>query len=244
MTQQATPDPLSASASEEFAPIEVDELAPCCLSRPSDERGLQAAAAQGVEVPRGTFYDAATYRRMKDEAVFNPAVPQGDPVEFAEDATETTPWPLAPRIRKAFPGRNMSMFSDGWASTPPDTTLAAGRHYILQATNSGLQLSDRNGKMIERQSLNANFGQPNVTSNASNLQFDPKVYFDILSGRFIIVALDVPGRSGLPKQSFLWLSISRGTTTVSRGGGPLGLGTAKDWCNYKINTKRGSSWGD
>ena len=113
----------------------------------------------------------------------------------------------------------MSMFSDGWASTPPDTTLAAGRHYILQATNSGLQLSDRNGKMIERQSLNAHFGQPNVTSNASNLQFDPKVYFDILSGRFII-GLCLAGDGNRSKElglyNFLGYDITHAWPTSAR----------------------------
>ena len=62
--------------------------------------------------------------------------------------------------------------------------------------------------------------------------FDPKVYFDRLSNRFFVVALL---QNNKPKQSFIYLSVSRSSSVVSLENG---------WCNYRIRGKRSNTWAD
>ena len=222
-------------AGETFAPIAIEELEPCCSSTPS-ARGGQPGRRNGqvIEVPRGSPIDPATYRRLKEEADFDPRVPEGSEAALAEEALLL---PAAPRIRSKFEGLDANKAGGFF---PPDTIVAAGPNEVLEATNSALRLSSRANKDVEIQSLNDHFGvkpsrpQPRNSGSArlAGDLFDPKVYFDRLSNRFFVVALL---QNDSPNRSFIYLSVSRSRSVVSLEEG---------WCNYRIRGKRNNAWAD
>ncbi len=221
-------------AGETFAPIAIEELEPCCFSTPSVRDGQPGRSrGQVVEVPRGSPIDPATYRRLKEQADFDPRVPTGSDVALAEEAPVL---PAAPRKRSTFEGLDAKKAGRFF---PPDTIVAAGPNEVLEAVNSALRLSSRANKDVQTQTLNDHFGvkppfapRGGVSAASKGFLFDPKVYYDRLSKRFFVVALS---RTDGPNTSFVYLSVSRSSSVVSLSNG---------WCNYRIRGKRSNSWAD
>ncbi|MCZ6508001.1 MAG: hypothetical protein O7A04_08155, partial [Acidobacteria bacterium] len=117
----------------------------------------------------------------------------------------------------------------GIIAYPPDPNLAVSKTAIIQATNIAVRLTNRQGVEIDRQPLNNFLG-----FNSNSVLFDPKVYFDRLSGRFYVVALE---QSESPRRSGIWIA-------VSKNGNPSALRAPQDFCTYRISGNRGGSWAD
>ncbi len=208
-------------------PVFTGTLVPCC-DVPDAAMEAPAWAAVSQEMPRHQFFDEATRRTLKADALFNPAVPAGVDVgvaEFGGLAVEAGPQPRAANIGTRFEGLDIL---DGGGWIPPDTIVAVSEAKVLEAVNVALRLSLRGGAAPLTQSFQEFFQQ-----SPTAFLFDPKVYFDRLSGRFFVIILSV---SDAPQQSFIHLAVSRGSN-------PDGLG-ADDWCKYKINALREGSWAD
>ena len=142
---------------------------------------------------------------------------------------ETPTRSRAPNTLLNFDGLNRSTASyNGQTGAPPDTILAASPTKILQGTNVSLLLASRSGVEVDRVPLNNFFGF------AGSVLFDPKVYFDRLSERFFVVALE---QSEEPNLSGIWLGVSKGSD-------PSALSAPEEFCTYRIQGRRDGSWAD
>lgn len=117
----------------------------------------------------------------------------------------------------------------GSGSFPPDASVSAGPDKIIQVSNVAIRLTTRQGMELDRRPLNFFFGH-----EETDTLFDPKAYYDRLSGRFFIVALE---QSRNPNKSGIWLA-------VSKGDDPTALTAPNQFCTYRINGKRGATWAD
>jgi hypothetical protein len=112
---------------------------------------------------------------------------------------------------------------------PPDTHVAASGNRILEVTNVAARLSGRTGGGAVIRSLYNFFSiDPETTV------FDPKVYFDRLSGRFFMVVLNLDETR---RRSFIYLAVSRSSS-------PNALNSRRDFCTYRIKAKRRNSYAD
>ncbi len=105
--------------------------------------------------------------------------------------------------------------------TPPDPTLAVGPQHVIMTVNMALGFYRKDGTLLFSQNLD-NTGNPGFFEDvgAGNFTFDPKCFYDHLSGRFVIVALEVYGST----QS--WIDIA-----VSDDSDPMGV-----WYKYRTNS--------
>ncbi len=136
----------------------------------------------------------------------------------------------APNTVINFDGLNRATAAfDGQSGAPPDTILAASPTKLIEGTNVSLLLANRTGVEVDRIPLNNFFG-----FNGSSVLFDPKVYFDRLSERFFIVALE---QSEEPNLSGIWLGVSKDSD-------PTALSAPDQFCTYRIQGRRDGSWAD
>jgi hypothetical protein len=105
--------------------------------------------------------------------------------------------------------------------TPPDPALAVGPEHVVMTVNMAVGFYRKDGTLIFSQNLD-NTGNPGFFEDvgAGNFTFDPKCFYDHLSGRFVIVALEVYGST----QS--WIDIA-----VSDDSDPTGV-----WYKYRTNS--------
>ncbi|MDH3402199.1 MAG: hypothetical protein OES32_02210 [Acidobacteriota bacterium] len=143
--------------------------------------------------------------------------------------------PGSPMVAKAparlidFDGLNRSTAGRLGASFfPPDTIVAASPTKVLEGTNVALRLTTRTGFEVDSIPLNNFFGF------AGSVLFDPKVYFDRLSERFFVVALE---QSLDPDLSGIWLGVSKSSD-------PAVLLAPDEFCTYRIQGRREGSWAD
>ncbi len=163
-------------------------------------------------------------------AYFDPDLPEGRIAGTGGTAGGSVATSRAPARGVTFEGLNVETASyQGRLAFPPDATLGASRARVLQGSNVALRLTDRNGVEIDRQPLNSFFG-----FTGPSLLFDPKVYFDRMSERFYVVALE---QDDSPRASGIWLA-------VSKEANPNALSAPSDFCTYRIPAKRGASWAD
>ena len=207
---------------------------PCCHSLPaSDDFWDRIVVAR--EVYERVPIPAATLARYKEEALVSLDVPAGRELDGGGVGTAaaqslTTESGDSVDLVRSFDGLDRRTAGhEGVMVFPPDTIVAASRHRVLEASNVGLRLSNVRGRRAKIKSLNQFFGV-----SFPPLLFDPKVYFDRLSDRFAIVALS---QTEGPNTSHIYFS-------VSRSANPSSLSAPEDWCNYRINGKRGRSWAD
>lgn len=85
-------------------------------------------------------------------------------------AAQTTPSPTA---------NFMAQDDTGWL--PPDTHGAAGPNHVVTAVNGGVRIQDRSGTVIRSTALN-------TFLNRTDTVFDPKVYYDHFSERWLLAA--------------------------------------------------------
>lgn len=102
--------------------------------------------------------------------------PNGMPVGGLLDAPRGRPGALFPAI-------------DYTSGFPPDPDLAVGPNHVVGVVNSSIAFFTKNGTRT--------FLQPSTTFfnglGAGNFQFDPKVFFDRLNNRYVIVFLELTG---------------------------------------------------
>jgi hypothetical protein len=77
----------------------------------------------------------------------------------------------------------------GW--DPPDCTVAVGPNHIVSTVNTSIAFFSKTGTKTFQQPLD-NSGTPGFfePQGALNFVFDPKVIYDRISGRFVVVALE------------------------------------------------------
>lgn len=113
-----------------------------------------------------------------------------------------------------FPG----IAQTGWV--PPDPTLAVGPGHIVTTVNQDIAFLTKDGTLFFQQSLgspgNPGFFEP---VGAGNFTFDPKVFYDHVAERFVVVAPEVYGSTQA------WISIA-----VSDDSNPIGT-----WYKYRTN---------
>jgi len=117
-----------------------------------------------------------------------------------------------PLILKGYQG-----FLDPGNYIPPDQHLAVGPTHIMATDNGRFRIWDKNGTLIK--TINANSWFSSALSSAS--AFDPKVLYDQISRRWIMVWLDQSN------------SIPRGYYLVSVSSDSVPIGT---WYNYAIKS--------
>lgn len=206
------------SSSKTFANINADsyeEISACC-DRP--EPKLISPTKQRTP-NEGKLVSEEDYAAMKRRAEVDPIVPRGVEVLAAEEMPSL---PSAPPILNTFDGSNAteSIF------IPPDTIIGAGPNQILQGTNNVLRLSSRTNSNVQTIALDVFYKQN------GKFIFDPKIYFDRLSNRFFVAAVEF---NDAPQASFIHLAVPQTSD-------PQSLTTG--WCRYKISTKSQGSWGD
>jgi hypothetical protein len=114
-----------------------------------------------------------------------------------------------------------SIDAPGTRSFPPDIALAVGPSHLLQATNKGVRLSDRDGVPVASLPLADFFGAPADGGQV----YDPKVMFegDPARPRFYAVAVQTDFDR---RTSSLHLAVSRGSE-------PADL-APQQWCRYRL----------
>ncbi len=112
--------------------------------------------------------------------------------------------------------------------SPPDPTLAVGPSHIVQTVNSAVAFYTKDGAVTFQAPLDST-GVPGFfeTVGGREFVFDPKCTYDHLSGRFIIIALEVYGTT----QSFIDIAISDDSD-------PNGV-----WHRYRTNSVIGATDG-
>jgi hypothetical protein len=170
--------------------------------------------------PQGKLVDDHTRKQLKDFAQFNPDVPRGILVPYYAD---TPLLPSAPAVRSSFEGINQDIAAGFY---PPDTQIAVGPNHILQATNGAIRLSSKTNTNVQTVSLNTFFAKPGV------FLFDPKIFFDPSSGRFLVVVLEFKGSP----------QVSTARFAVSQSSNPASL--TQGWCRYSYNGKTQGTWAD
>ncbi len=104
---------------------------------------------------------------------------------------------------------------------PPDCTLAVGPNYIVETVNMTVAWYTRGGTLVFSQNLDSS-GDPGFFEGigGGSFCFDPKVFYDHIDNRFVIVALETYGTT----QS--WIDIA-----ISDDEDPNGV-----WYKYRTNS--------
>lgn len=223
----------AAGWSRESRPDASGRVAACCASMVTSGEPTRRFVAYD-EVRHESLVPPERLRELRQRAWIDPDLPPG------REIADAPRLPLARRgvgqasrsatLLESFDGLDkITAAHQGRRFFPADTHVAAGPTRVLEVSNVGVRLSDRDGEGALVRSLNDFFGDP-----SGPVLFDPKVYFDRLSGRFLLVALS---RDEEARKSGIHVS-------VSRSDAPQGLEAPAEWCNYRLNGRRGSSWAD
>lgn len=127
------------------------------------------------------------------------------PVKSLDASTPNVPAGFSPF--KIFPGFD-GIENTGWI--PPDVALAVGPNHIVELVNGAGKIWTKQGTPLSTFSLSSFF------SSGSNIIFDPKIFYDPLSGRFFASVTDNTANSVL--------------VAVSTTSDPTG-----SWNNYNIS---------
>lgn len=128
-------------------------------------------------------------------------------------AMSSTPSPLTPG--KLWPAIGATQWS------PPDPDLGVGPNHIVVVVNVAIGFFRKDGTPVFQQDLGANgfFGG----MGATNFVFDPKVFFDPVSQRFFVVAMELDGPT----------TTSKCLVAVSDDADPTGT-----WYRYRVEAKQ------
>jgi hypothetical protein len=140
--------------------------------------------------------------------VFRQTEPNSLPVGTVSSIRRTV---LNPARR--FPGIDTTAF------VPPDPDIAVGTTRIVAVVNSDLAFFTKGGQKLFQQTLEGAQGFFGSVG-AGNFVFDPKCFFDPISRRFFVLALDLAGN-----QSHILVGVS--ATENPQG----------NWHKYKIDVK-------
>jgi hypothetical protein len=196
----------------------VEEFSACCNEKTADLIEPGSLASEEFVHEQGKFWDDKTYRLLKEKAKFDPNVPKGNAITALEDGGEI---PITSLFK--FSG-NTKTQAGGFF--PPDTIVAVGPAHIIEATNGLVRLSSKTNAAVQTTTLASFFNR------TGKHVFDPKIYFDRLSNRFILMALEFDLKS---KVSFIRLAVSQSNQPQSLQSG---------WCKYQFPGKSGATWAD
>lgn len=147
------------------------------------------------------------------------------PMSVIDDPNTRTADPFAP----AAPGDLVSRFDaqgySGWI--PPDTQMAVGPEYIVEALNSGFMVYSKTG-VRTRDYTNFETFVPLPSPWQSNDAFcyDPRVVFNPETNQFVMTIM---GRDDTNLKSYVWI-------LVSQNANPNG-----SWWMYRIDTSYGTA---
>ena len=111
----------------------------------------------------------------------------------------------------------------GWRPADPD--LAVGPQDLVVVVNNVLRVYDKTGTQLYSNTLNDFF----ASHNPPSLVFDPRVVFDPLDRRFVLVALALNSSS---QESYILLAVSDDSTAI---------GT---WETHMLNSNGNNTWAD
>ncbi len=175
-------------------------------------------------------WDPEYLTAARREAYVSTEVGEGRIVGNGSSSTGGSGRSRAPSRGVTFDGLNAATAAfQGRFVFPPDAIIGASPTRVLQGSNVALRLTDRAGSEIDRVPLNTFFGFA-----ANELLYDPKVYFDRLSERFFVVALEQQEET---RRSGIWLAVSKGSN-------PSALQAPSEFCTYRIPANRAGSWAD
>jgi len=113
----------------------------------------------------------------------------------------------------------------GWTGwIPPDTQMAAGPEYLVEALNSGFMVYSKTGTLTRAYTNFETF--VNLPAPWSGFCFDPKVVFNRETNQFVMTIM---GKDSTNLKSYVWILISRDAN-------PNG-----SWWMYRIDTSYGTS---
>ncbi len=87
---------------------------------------------------------------------------------------------------------------------PPDTVMAVGPEYIVEAVNVGFNVFTKTGIQTRAHTRFADF--VNIPAGWNGGFTDPRVVYDVESGKFLMLILGIDGN---PRQSFFWIMVSQ-----------------------------------
>lgn len=200
---------------------------------------LPGELVEAAARPTPTAVDSSTFEAWKQAAADGPAA------SVESGSLLRTPRPRTPVLGPTFDGLDQAAsVNNGYKFSPPDTQVAKGPTFVVEATNSALRMTTTTGTLVDETDLNTFFGANHSNANGGlDLLYDPRVYFDrnATNPRYFVVAAQSYGTGGNNGVSRLWLGISRGSDPNSLDPG--------DWCSYGIDARRDvgtakASWAD
>lgn len=168
---------------------------------------------------------------------------QGPPRDVEQNERETPAWPKGkantiklgantktPRIDLSAATKWPAIGATGWV--PPDPTGAIGSDYVVVTVNSDIAFFKRDGTKLFQQSI----GPDGFFSGVATVSFvfDPKCFYDPISKRFFVVALEEDDAS---TTSGILLGVSdssdpRGTWKKYRIDAKITSGSTNYWMDY------------
>ena len=115
---------------------------------------------------------------------------------------------------------------------PPDTVIAVGREYIVECVNSGFRVFTKTG--VETRGHTDFESFVNLPTPWDGGVFDPRVVYDRLSRRFVILVL---GKDDTNLTSWFWVLVSQtnnpnGDWWIYRYNATTGTPGAEQWLDY------------
>ena len=153
-------------------------------------QGLTApAAGSRPNVPKPLLLrDPQAYGAQKQLVLEGKAGRRQGVVAVAPAGVVGTPAPQTEQKLAGFPvmdqQRQVALFGSNQSVAPPDTQLAAGPTYLVEADNSTLSIWSKSGTLVAWHDLNVFFTVP------SGFVFsDPRILYDAESGRWFLSGL-------------------------------------------------------
>ncbi len=160
--------------------------------------------------PRLSQVDPATLDRLKQQHSY-PGAPM---VRDRASARGPVPGPLTPTLQRGFEGVNQDVNAAivcppfECKARPPDPDIAAGPNHIIQVENVVLRISTKDGATVSTTSLATWFSSVSAGCGMGGCSpFDPRVAYDPLQGRWILIALHLS--DGPPPVSRMLVSVSQ-----------------------------------
>ena len=94
--------------------------------------------------------------------------------------------------------------NSGWR--PPDVGMAVGKDYIVQTVNSGFEIHNLKGQVLQSYTTFSTFFNSKKPSGWSGYMFDPKVVWQPTKQRFVMMIL---GKDDTHQTSYYFIAISK-----------------------------------
>jgi hypothetical protein len=132
--------------------------------------------------------DQRAYAAQKQLVIQGKAGRRAGVVAVAPAGLAGAPAPQTEQSLAAFPvmdeQRQQTLFGSDQGREPPDTQLAAGPTFLVEATNSSLSTWSKSGSLVTSQDLNVFFALPPPLAFS-----DPRIIYDSESGRWFLSGL-------------------------------------------------------